>query len=218
MDQNIGMSRTIALDGIKNIIFDFGGVLFEIDYHLPVKAFQKLGFEGFDELYTQAMQRPEFDLLETGKISNDAFLQFLGGFVKDATNQEILQAWNCILLKPLCDEIRYVSKVREAGYRTFLLSNTNAIHVDVFEEMIREAMPWEEFQGSFEKVYYSNEIGIKKPYPETFLQICQWNGLKPEETLFIDDSLQHVEGAKKAGLNSFHLLLGERISELLRRL
>lgn len=210
------MNRSIALGGIKNIIFDFGGVLFEIDYHLPVKAFQQLGFEAFDQLYTQAMQRPEFDLLETGKITNEAFLEFLGSYVKSATKEEILYAWNCILLKPLCDEIRYASKVRQAGYRTFLLSNTNAIHVEVFEQMIRDAMPLQEFQSGFEKVYYSNEIGIKKPYPETFLQVCEWNGLDPKETLFIDDSLQHVEGARKAGLHAHHMLPGEKISELLR--
>jgi putative hydrolase of the HAD superfamily len=210
------MSRSIALGGIKNIIFDFGGVLFEIDYHLPVKAFQQLGFEAFDQLYTQAMQRPEFDLLETGKITNEAFLEFLGGYVKSATKEEILQAWNCILLKPLCDEIRHASKLRQLGYRTFLLSNTNAIHVEVFGQMIRDAMPWQEFQSGFEKVYYSNAIGIKKPYPETFLQVCEWNGLDPKETLFIDDSIQHVEGARKAGLHAHHLLAGEKISELLR--
>ena len=209
------MIGPIALDGIKNIIFDFGGVLFEIDYHLPVKAFKQLGFEDFDQLYTQAMQRPEFDLLETGKITNEAFLEFLKGYVKSATNEEVLHAWNCILLQPLCDEIRFVSKVRDAGFRTFLLSNTNAIHVKVFEQMIRDAMPWQEFQIAFEKIYYSNEIGIKKPYPETFLQVCEWNGLKPEETLFIDDSLQHVEGARRAGLNAFHLPFDERISRLI---
>ncbi len=210
------MNSRIALDGIKNIIFDFGGVLFEIDYHLPVRAFKQLGFEDFDQLYTQAMQRPEFDLLETGKITNEAFLEFLGGYVKSATKEDVLHAWNCILLQPLCDEIRFVSKVRDAGFRTFLLSNTNAIHVKVFEQMIRDAMPWQEFQIAFEKIYYSNEIGIKKPYPETFLQVCEWNGLKPNETLFIDDSLQHVEGARMAGLLSYHLQNGEKISDLLR--
>ena len=209
------MSQSIALAGIKNVIFDFGGVLFEIDYHLPVKAFQQLGFEDFDQLYTQAMQRTEFDLLETGKISNEAFLEFLGGYVKSATKEQILHAWNCILLKPLCDEIRYAGRVRQAGYRTFLLSNTNAIHVEVFEPMIRDAMPWHEFHCGFEKIYYSNVIGIKKPHPETFLQVCEWNDLKPEETLFIDDSLQHVVGARKAGLRAFHLQSGEKVSELL---
>lgn len=210
------MSSPFVLDDLKNIIFDFGGVLFEIDYHLPVRAFRQLGFEDFDQLYTQAMQRPEFDLLETGKITNEAFLDFLGGYVNSATREEVLRAWNSILLQPLCDEIRFVGKVRDKGFRTFLLSNTNAIHVNVFEQMIRDAMPWQEFESAFEKVYYSNEIGIKKPYPETFLQVCKWNGLKPEETLFIDDSLQHVEGARQAGLSSYHLKNGEKISDLLR--
>jgi putative hydrolase of the HAD superfamily len=209
------MKTGIELDGIKNIIFDFGGVLFEIDYHLPVKAFKDLGFSGFDELYTQAMQLEEFDLLETGKISNDAFLDFLRSHVADATKEDVLQAWNCILLQPLCEEIRHVRKLRENGYRTFLLSNTNAIHADLFERMIREAMPWEEFQLAFEHIYYSHVIGLKKPYPDTFLQVCEWNGLTAHETLFIDDSLQHVEGARSAGLRVHHLKSDQKISWLM---
>jgi putative hydrolase of the HAD superfamily len=70
----------------------------------------------------------------------------------------------------------------------------------------------------FEKIYYSNVIGLKKPYPETFLQVCEWNKLIPSETLFIDDSLQHVEGARRAGLRAYHLQPGERVSELLSQL
>ena len=89
--------------------------------------------------------------------------------------------------------------------RVFLLSNTNAIHVAEFERMIDETYGLSKFKSYFEKVYYSNEIGLKKPYPETFLEVCKWNDLDPSETLFIDDSLQHVEGAKKAGLQVAHL-------------
>jgi FMN phosphatase YigB (HAD superfamily) len=109
-------------------------------------------------------------------------------------------------------------KIRQSGIRTFLLSNTNAIHVAEFEQMIAHTMDFELFKSAFEKIYYSNAIGIKKPHPETFLQVCEWNGLNPAETLFIDDSAQHVEGALQAGLHAYHLKPGERISELLKQL
>lgn len=210
------MSAMISLDGIQNIIFDFGGVLFEIDYDLPAQAFDDLGFAGFRDLYTQAAQNPMFDLLETGKVSNDEFLDFLHQHVPHATREQVMHAWNVILLRILPREVEFVHSLRKSGIRTFLLSNTNAIHVAEFEQMIADSMDVRVFRDAFEKIYYSNAIGLKKPHPETFLEVCAWNGLKPSETLFIDDSKQHVEGALRAGLQAYHLLPGERVTDLLR--
>ncbi len=216
MDSHEPMSAMISLDGIQNIIFDFGGVLFEIDYDLPAQAFDDLGFPGFRDLYTQAAQNPMFDLLETGKVANDEFLDFLHQHVPHASREQVINAWNVILLRILPQEVEFVHTLRRSGIRTFLLSNTNAIHVAEFEQMIADSMDVLLFREAFEKIYYSNAIGLKKPHPETFLEVCAWNGLKPSETLFIDDSKQHVEGALRAGLHAYHLLPGERVSELLR--
>ena len=210
------MSAMISLDGIQNIIFDFGGVLFEIDYDLPAQAFDDLGFTGFRDLYTQAAQNPMFDLLETGKVANDEFLDFLHQHVPHATREQVAHAWNVILLRILPQEVEFVHALRKSGTRTFLLSNTNAIHVAEFEQIIANTMDVRVFREAFEKIYYSNAIGLKKPHPETFLEVCAWNGLTPSETLFIDDSKQHVEGALRAGLHAYHLQPGERVSELLR--
>jgi putative hydrolase of the HAD superfamily len=132
-------------------------------------------------------------------------MQFLHSFVPHATRREVDDAWNCILLGLWPEKVALVKSLREKGYRTFLLSNTNAIHVAEFEKMIAASMGLEQFRSAFEKVYYSNEIGIKKPYPETFLAVCEWNGLVPAETMFIDDSKQHVDGAAAAGLIAVHL-------------
>jgi putative hydrolase of the HAD superfamily len=148
-------------------------------------------------------------------VNNDTFLDFLNDFAPAASREEVLHAWNVILLGIWPKEVEFVRSLSNNGVRTFLLSNTNAIHVAEFERMIAEKMDFEVFKQAFEKIYYSNAIGLKKPHPETFLQVCEWNGLLPSETLFIDDSLQHVEGAIKAGLHAVHLKPGERISELL---
>jgi glucose-1-phosphatase len=201
---------------IKNIIFDFGGVLFDIDYHAPVRAFRALGLDRFEEIYSQAAQRPEFDLLETGKIDNESFMQFLHSFVPHASRKEVDDAWNCILLQLWPEKVALVKSLRDQGYRTFLLSNTNAIHVAEFEKMIDAAMGLSDFRSAFEKVYYSNEIGIKKPYPQTFLTVCEWNNLIPGETMFIDDSKQHVDGAAAAGLVAVHLTPEMKLEELFR--
>lgn len=203
---------------IRNVIFDFGGILFEIDYHLPVQAFQALGYDGFASVYTQSAQNEIFDQLETGKISNEAFLEYLHTFVPNATRAEVAHAWNCILLRIWPHKVDFVKSVRAKGYRTFMLSNTNAIHVAEFERMIDETMGIASFYEAFEKIYYSNAIGIKKPYPSTYLALCEWNGLKPEETLFIDDSIQHVRGAAAAGLIAVHLEPGETVEEKLAAL
>lgn len=200
-----------SLSGIRNIIFDFGGVLFDIDYKLPIEAFRELGYDNFGEVYTQSSQNEIFDQLETGKISNEAFFRYLHSLVPNATMLDVSIAWNSILIGLWPERVEFVKQLKRQGYRTFLLSNTNAIHVTVFEEMIDDTMGLESFREAFEKVYYSNVIGIKKPYPETFLQVCAWNNLDPKETLFIDDSIQHVEGAIKAGLKGYHLKGGENI-------
>lgn len=204
----------IQKDKIKNIIFDFGGVLFDIDYHLPVQEFVKLGYTDFAGIYTQAAQNEIFDKLETGDISNADFMEFLHSHVPWATRQQVSDAWNSILLHILPEQVEVVYGLKNR-YRTFLLSNTNAIHVAEFERMTEEAIGLSYFKGAFEKVYYSNEIGMKKPHPETFLKVCEWNDLIPGETLFIDDSLQHVEGAIRAGLQAHHLKSPQRLSEFL---
>jgi len=203
---------------IRNVIFDFGGVLFEIDYDLPAQAFQQLGFPGFRDLYTQAAQNPIFDLLETGKVSNEEFMAFLHEFVPNATREQVAHAWNVILLHIMPEEVAVVKRAKDAGFRTFLLSNTNAIHVEAFEQMIADRMDVSAFKAAFEVIYYSNVLGMKKPHPETFLHVCALNNLKPEETLFIDDSLQHVQGAVEAGLQGYYLKPGERISQVIHQL
>ena len=201
---------------IRNIIYDFGGIFFEIDYHAPVRAFKALGFQDFDKIYAQAAQTDLFDKLETGKLSNeDFYLEIEKLCPVGTTREQIVEAWNCILLYIDPDKVALAQTSRDRGIRTFLLSNTNAIHVAAFEKMIDDKMGIDVFKKAFEKIYYSNEIGIKKPYPSTFLEVCKWNELNPKETLFIDDSIQHVEGAKKAGLHAAHLKPGYGLKEIL---
>ncbi len=204
----------INLSSIKNIIFDFGGVLFEINYEAPIKAFAALGFIDFSEVFTQAKQQPVIDQYESGKISDELFLQFLESRVSGATREQLLDAWNSILLHIMPEQVEVVEKLKGKGYKTYLLSNTNAIHVAKFESLIAEKMNPENFRKAFDEIYYSNVIGLKKPHEEIFLKVCEWNSLNPAETLFIDDSIQHVLGAESAGLQAYHLKSGERLTDV----
>ncbi len=200
---------------VRNIIFDFGGVLFDIDYFAPARAFQQLGFENFGQFFSQATQHVEFDLLDRGSISNEDFIEFLRSHIPSVSAQQIKDAWNSILIGLRTEEIDFVRRLRGSGYRTFLLSNTNALHVEAFEKMIRSAIGMDAFHAAFDHVYYSNVIGRRKPDPETFRMVCEWNDLVPSETLFLDDTRQHIEGAERAGLRTVYLAEKEKPSLIL---
>jgi putative hydrolase of the HAD superfamily len=197
------------------VIFDFGGVLFEIDYSAPVLAFEALGMASFKGVYSQAQQDEIFDLLETGKIPGSSFYDWISIHLPNASRHELEDAWNSILLHLLPERVDYIFTLKEKGIRTFIFSNTNELHVEVFERMIENTYGLEKFKSAFEFVHYSNVLGMRKPNPESFLEICRIQGLTPEKTIFIDDSIQHVQGSIKAGLKGLHLLPHQTPAELI---
>lgn len=190
---------------IDNIIFDFGGVLFDIDYDAPVRAFKELGGNDFKAIYAQAAQSDLFDLLETGNISNEDFYKELKLALNIDYSDEVLEeAWNTILTGIPKERIDLIYSLKKR-FKTFIFSNTNAIHVSAFENIVDKTMGLDYFKGAFKEVHYSNVLGIKKPYKDSFVKYCELENLEPSRTLFIDDSEQHVNGADEAGLIAFHL-------------
>jgi glucose-1-phosphatase len=190
---------------VKNIIFDLGGVLLNIDYAAPVREFTKLGIRNFSELYSKASQAQLFDDFETGKISPAAFREQIRAITKSAHSDKLIDdAWNSILLDfPIQNrEMLFELKSR---YRLFLLSNTNEIHITCFEQNLVKEHTVNFFPEIFEMIHYSSRIGLRKPNAKAFEYVLEHNGLSPHETIFIDDSAQHVEGALKTGLNAFWL-------------
>lgn len=190
---------------IKNIIFDLGGVILNIDYNLSSEAFKKLGIGNFDEVYSQASQSMLFDKLETGKISAAKFrnqLREISGL--DLNDNEIDDAWNKMLLDLPAYRIEILKKAA-TKYRTFLFSNTNIIHLEAYTKDLLKEHNIESLNHLFEKAYYSHEMGMRKPNVEAFNEIINQNNLNKEETLFIDDSIQHIEGAKEAGIKTIFM-------------
>lgn len=203
------------LQGIKNIIFDLGGVIYAINYKTTIKAFQALGINDFDSLFAKAAQSSLFDDLETGRISKDEFVLKLQAYLpKEVTNAQIIEAWNAMLIGFMSDALECIKQLKHK-YRLFLLSNTNAIHIEEISK--REGLvTFEQFCALFEKVYLSHEIGMRKPHTEVFHHIIEAQKLSASETLFIDDSPQHVKGALEAGLKAYHLKDSEQILSLFR--
>jgi|SRR6476660_4022087 putative hydrolase of the HAD superfamily len=198
---------------IKNIIFDLGGIFLNIDFSKTEKAFADLGVQ-FNDFYSQHHASELFELLETGKISPE---EFHDSFVEETglhlSYEELKNAWTALLVDFPIERLQWLQEIGKR-YKIFLFSNTNKIHYDVFTEMFHEQTGFKDFNKLFVKTYYSHEMGLRKPYPESYLYILNEQQLRPEETLFIDDTLKNIEGAKQVGLQTIHLVYPETVLDL----
>jgi putative hydrolase of the HAD superfamily len=187
---------------IKNCILDLGGVIIDIDYNLAATAFKKLGIEDFDQIYSKAKQSSLFDNLEKGKITVNDFRNELRNYIQfEVTDEQIDSCWNAMLIGIPQDRFDWIKKLGEVK-RLFLLSNTNEIHVNAFRKMNSLKFGDHKFEQLFNRVYLSCEIGMRKPDSEIFDKVVKENNLLLSETIFIDDSVQHIEGAKLYGLHA----------------
>ncbi len=190
---------------INSVIFDLGGVLFDIDYRLTQRAFMNLGaHKSFEELYSQQKQTGLFDDFEKGIISPAVFRSRLKELLPgNITDTQIDSAWNALLIGFPEKKAEILKKIGKK-YRIFLLSNTNEIHLPAVMQMSALLNGNKGFEGLFEKYYYSCRMGMRKPDRVIFEKVCKENHLTPSTTLFIDDSIQNIEGAERAGLSALH--------------
>tara|TARA_R110002072_G_scaffold251518_5_gene410416 strand:+ start:13267 stop:13887 length:621 start_codon:yes stop_codon:yes gene_type:complete len=199
---------------IDTIIFDFGGVLINIDYQATISAFRDLGIGNFEELYSQAEQSNLFNDLETGQISPSYFVnQLLDHLPKGTSANQVVHAWNTMIKNVPNTSIELLLKLKGRGYKLILLSNTNQLHIDVANvEWLKTTS--EKMEELFDAVYYSHQIKMRKPSTEVFSYVCDLHTLDVQNTLFIDDSIQHIEGAQKIGLQTIHLKKGMNLQEI----
>lgn len=188
---------------IKNIIFDFGGVLLNIDYYRAVEAFKRLGSPVISREHIQAAPTQLIEEYEKGGMSSPEFRMRFKAFIQLPliTDQQFDEAWNAIFLDLPKERLDFLDMLRKEGYRIFLLSNTNEIHLQSVFEKINRA----HFESYFEKVYYSHLMNQRKPDCAIFETVLRENHLLPQETLFVDDSEGHINGARQAGLKVYHL-------------
>lgn len=197
---------------VKNIIFDLGGVILNIDYNLTEKAFIDLGFRNFDELYSKQQQVQLFDKFETGVITAPEFrkgIKNISGV--NITDEQIDHAW-CKMLIDLPEKNLELLQHLKNKYRLFLLSNTNEIHIKGFTEIIQKQYGYMPFEDIFENIYYSNLIGLRKPDEQIFRFVLENNSLEADETFFIDDTERHLAGASLIGINTLHIPTGSDLS------
>ncbi|MBE9599923.1 HAD family phosphatase [Pedobacter sp. MC2016-24] len=188
---------------IKNIIFDYGNVIFEIDFNKTQNALLQLGIINSTEFFAHKSHHNLFSDFETAAITPAQFRDGIRHAAQNnkLTDEEIDAAWNSLLIgvPPGIHEVLLKLKQK---YRTFLLSNNNVTHYKYIVDYLKREYGMNDNSELFEKAYYSQDMFLRKPNVEIFEQVIAENDLDPAETLFIDDSPQHIAGAKLAGLNT----------------
>ena len=194
---------------IDTIIFDFGDIFINLDKQATIDGLERLGLSSWNENLDQLNIS-----FEKGQISRDAFLLGIQKQIPNATIDEILMAWNAVLLDFPLYRLEFLQLLSKK-FRLFLLSNTDAIHIDHFEQ--REgASFYGDFYQCFEKVYFSYEMGMRKPDAEIYTTLINRHELSPKRTLFVDDKKDNTDAAKALGLHVWNLQVGkEDVIELL---
>ena len=189
------------MSGIKNVIFDLGGVILNLNYKATINSFKELGINNFEEIYNQKQQTELFNNFEKGNIGSKTFITEIQK-LSNLNDQQIINAWNAMLLDIPPERLKFIYKLKK-DFKIFLLSNTNEIHIEYFENQLVKNNQLELFKGCFDKIYYSSRIKDRKPNVSCFNKVITENNLAPIETLFIDDSIQHINGAKKSGIKTY---------------
>ncbi len=190
---------------IENIIFDFGGVILDIDPQIAVNEFVKLGFKDVEKLLTPDFIEGILGKFEKGIFTPEIFRKKLRGFLNvDVTDQDIDNAWNALLYDIPRERIEVIEQVKK-HYNIFLLSNSNELHYDLFVRDLQLRFGYREFDELFHKAYFSFDLHLLKPDPNIYEFVLNQHNLNPDETLFIDDRLDNISVARNLGIKGFQL-------------
>lgn len=200
---------------IENIIFDFGGVIMDINIGKTILAFKELHVDGLktDDIISG---HKKFLLdLELGLITPDEFIHTLYSeypAMQNVGEDSVWEAWNALLLGYDSKRIELIETLRQ-NYNLYLLSNTNLPHRVKFKQMFREQFK-KGFGSLFDKQFYSDEMHLRKPDLKIYNEVIDETHIDPSKTLFIDDNELNITCAKETGLIAYHLTGGEKITDL----
>ena len=187
---------------IDTIIFDFGDIFINLDKEATPLALKKLGLKEWNS----NLDALNLDF-EKGKISETEFILGFQNYIPNASIHEIREAWNAILLDFPLYRLEFLQMIAKK-HKLYLLSNTDSIHIERFQHKAGISF-YRDFYQCFEKVYFSFELGMRKPDSAIFEFVIKEHNLLPKNTLFVDDNLQNIESAEKLGLQVWHLQKGE---------
>lgn len=198
-----------VLKGVKNIVFDLGGVLITLDRAEAVNRFEKAGLKNAAELLNAYHQKGIFLELEEGKLSQEEFYEAVrkeaGKFI---SNETIDYGWMGFLKEMPEYKLTLLDELRKRGYRIYLLSNTNPVIMSwAFSSAF--SPQGKSINEYFDKLYLSYQIGYTKPHPEIYHFMFNDSGMIPSETLFIDDGIENVKIGEKLGMKTYLAMNGE---------
>lgn len=186
---------------INTIIFDFGDVFINLNKQAAVDEFRKLGLNGPNKELLELNTK-----FEKGQITELEFIEGFQKYIPNAGIEDIRFAWNSVIGEFPLYRLEFLQLLC-TKYRLFLLTNTDAMHISKFEHSVGMSFSGD-FYRCFEKVYYSFEMGMRKPEPEIFNYIINKHDLSPQRTLFVDDKKENTLAAERAGLQVWHLQPG----------
>jgi len=192
---------------LPHLLFDFGGVIINIDYARTATAMRRLSRAGSTIAFSQAQQAELFDDFETGHLSPAGFRAGLReAYDLDATDAEVDEAWHAMLLDVPAERLALIGELRRQGHQTALLSNTNALHIGEINQRLAAKYGFRHgIADVLDRVFYSQEVGLRKPGEEIFRHALAEMNWQAADTLFIEDSPQHVATARRLGLRVLHL-------------
>ncbi len=201
---------------IETIIFDFGGVVIDIDPQITVKKLQELGFEDVSKFQSSEFIDDIVRKFERGIFTPEMFRERIRAFLElDITDQQIDDAWNALIYDIPAERIEILEQVKK-NYKMLLLSNSNEIHYDLYVRDLQLRFGYREFDELFHKAYFSFDTHLSKPDSEAYEFIMYQHDLNPAKTLFIDDNEENIKTAKRLGLKTYLLKKPQRIRDIFK--
>ena len=202
---------------VKNIIFDLGGVILDLSVADTLKSFSRLSGLSIKEIERIFITAPEFEHYEKGTLDDAGFRHFIRqAYRVDCTDSDIDACWNAMLVDLPASKLQLLESLKER-YNTFLLSNTNGIHLNYINHTILpKTAGVTSLDNYFHRSYYSHRMGKRKPDAEIFEQVLEENNLLASETLFLDDNGLNTEGAAKVGIRTIYVTSSDQIFDVFR--
>jgi glucose-1-phosphatase len=187
----------------ENILFDLGGVIINLDPDHAFELFSQLfGRDVRSHMMDDIHNHQFFQQFELGKISEEEFRDSLRNLTKTNYEDALLdRAWNAMLGNIPPERIQWIEALSKQ-YNVAILSNTNSIHIRRFNEIFSQSSSYEHPKELFHRVYYSHEIGDRKPNKSCFQIVLDDLGMKPENTLFLDDNADNIKTANEMGIKT----------------
>jgi HAD superfamily hydrolase (TIGR01509 family) len=205
------------MSSVKNILFDLGNVIIDIDIPRTsqelFKLFRRQDLK--DQIFEEL--KPVLQDYETGKLSDELFINSLLRYARPQVYaQQIIRAWNAMLIDIPPERLEFLKVLRTQKYNLYLLSNTNRLHLSWINNYLNKNFNIPSLDVWFDRSYYSHVVQLRKPQVSCFEFVLHDAGLLADETLFIDDTLENIDSAKSLGIRTLYLTGGHEVIKSLK--